>query len=269
MNRARLQRIRNFQSEDWYPALVIRPLTIGIMLIIADWRFLTPNRLTTIANVFKLVGAWLVLRPEHTILAVVMLQLGIVFDHLDGTMARYHRTFTKLGSYYDKVSDMITWAVIVMAVGWQAYRTSGDAKLIVFAAASVIALDLRGYIKWLYQAETERLRWLEAREDPAGAVAKHTAPIVIAPPPTRSARDWAIWFGKKVAVVFIFEEMDLWFWLGLALLIDRLDLLLWLMVISQCAGAAAMVVARAVWLARADRRIAELEAKPASGAALR
>jgi phosphatidylglycerophosphate synthase len=263
MNRERLQRIRNFQSDDWYPALVIRPITIAIMLVIADWRFLTPNRLTTIANLCKLVGAWLILQPEHWVLSVVMLQLGIIFDHLDGTMARYKRTFTKLGSYYDKVSDMITWALIVMVVGWQVYRTSGDAKYIVFAAASVIALNLRGYMKWLCQAETERIRWLEARKDPAGTVAKYTAPIVIKPPPERSARDWAIWFAKKLAVVFIFEEMDLWFWLGLAMLIDRLDLVLWLMMISQCAGAAAMVVVRAVWLSRADRRIRELESEAA------
>jgi phosphatidylglycerophosphate synthase len=260
MNRERLQRIRNFQSDDWYPALVIRPLTIAIMLVIADWRFLTPNRLTTIANVCKLVGAWLILEPEQWVLAVVMLQLGILFDHLDGTMARYRRTFTKLGSYYDKVSDMISWALIVMVVGWQAYRMTGDAKYIVLGAASVIALNLRGYMKWLTHAETERVRWLEARVDPAATVAKHTAPIVIKPPPVRTPRDWAIWFAKKLAVVFIFEEMDLWFWLGVALLIDRLDLLLWLMMISQCAGAAAMVVVRAVGMARADRRIRELEA---------
>lgn len=259
MNRERLQRIRNFQSEDWYPALVIRPLTIGIMLIVADWRFLTPNRVTTLANLSKLAGAWFVLDPSRWVLAVVLLQLGLLLDHLDGTIARYRRTFTKLGSYYDKVSDMITWAVIVMVVGWQAYRTSGDATFIVLAAASVIALQLRGYMKWLTHAETERIRWLEARPDPAAAVAKHTAPIVIKPPPARTARDWAIWFAKKLAVVFIFEEMDLWFWLGLALLIDRLDLLLWLMMLSQCAGAAAMVVVRAIGLARADRRIRELE----------
>jgi phosphatidylglycerophosphate synthase len=259
MNRERLQRIRNFQSDDWYPALVIRPLTIGIMLIVADWPLLTPNRVTTVANLCKLAGAWLILEPDHWVLAVVLLQLGLLFDHLDGTLARYRRTFTKLGSYYDKVSDMITWAVIVMAVGWQAYQPSGDAMYIMFAAASVIALNLRGYMKWLTQAETERVRWLEARKDPAGAVAKYTAPIVIKPPPVRSGRDWAIWFAKKVAVVFIFEEMDLWFWLGVALLIDRLDLLLWLLMITQCAGAAGMVVVRAVWLDRADRRIRELE----------
>src|SRR5512134_1839915 len=109
MNRERLQRIRNFQSEDWYPALVIRPLTIGIMLVIADWKFLTPNRVTTIANIFKLGAAWAILDRSLWIWAAVLLQLGLIFDHLDGTIARYRRAFTKLGSFYDKVSDMVTW----------------------------------------------------------------------------------------------------------------------------------------------------------------
>ena len=260
MNRERLQRIRNFQSEDWWPALVIRPLTIGVMLIVADWRFLTPNRVTTLANLAKLAGAWLILDPSRWVLAAVVLQLGLLLDHLDGTLARYRRAFTKLGSYYDKVSDMITWTVIIMVAGWQVYRTNGEAMYIVLGAASVIALNLRGYMKWLCHAETERVRWLEARNDPAGAVAKYTAPIVIKPPPVRTARDWMIWFAKKAGFVFMFEEMDLWFWLGLALLINRLDWALWLFAVTQCAGAAGMVVVRAVWMARADRRIRELEA---------
>jgi phosphatidylglycerophosphate synthase len=261
MNRERLQRIRNFQSEDWWPALVIRPISIAIMLVIADWQFLTPNRLTTLANVCKLGAAVLVLDPTHWIACVVLLQIGLIFDHLDGTMARYRRAFTKLGSYYDKVSDMFTWAVIMLAVGWQTYRSGGNALHIVLASASVIALNLRGYMKWLYQAETERVRWLEARQDPAAAVARHTGPIVVKAPPVRSVRDWAIWFAKKLAVVFIFEEADLWFWLSLGLLIDRLDLVVWLFMISQCAGAIGMAIARAIGMARTDRRIRELESE--------
>ena len=258
MNRERLQRIRNFQSLDWYPALVIRPLTIGIMLIIADWQVLTPNRLTTIANLVKLAGTVLILDRDHWVASVILLQLGILFDHLDGTMARYRRTFTKLGSYYDKVSDMITWCLIVMVLGWQAYVQSGKAMYIVFAASSVIALNLRGYMKWLGQAETERIRWFEAKRDPS-LLAKHTAPIVIKPPPERTPRDWAIWVGKRLLMVFAFEEMDLWFWLGLAMLIDRIDLVLWLMMLTQVPLMLVMVVVRAVWMNRADRQLRELE----------
>ena len=136
MDRARLNRIRNFQSDDWYPALFIRPLTIAIMLVVADWRVLTPNRLTTIANLCKVAAAALIVPSwaaavglggdAGTIAAVVLLQLGVVFDHLDGTMARYRRTFTTFGSFYDKASDIITWFAISEAIGWRAYVESGE-----------------------------------------------------------------------------------------------------------------------------------------------
>jgi phosphatidylglycerophosphate synthase len=260
MNRERLQRIRNFQSEDWYPALIIRPLTIGVMLIVADWRILTPNRVTTLANLAKLIGTWLILDPSHWVLAAIVLQVGLLLDHVDGTLARYRRTFTKLGSFYDKVSDLISWALLVMTVGWAQTKLTGEAKWLLFAAAAITALNCRSYMKWLAQAETERVRWLEARPDPAGTVAKRTAPIVIAPPPVRTRRDWAIWLLRKLGAVFVFEEMDLWFWLGLGLVIRRLDLVLWLFAITQVAGMLAMVVVRAVAMNRADERIRELEA---------
>ena len=131
MDQDRLRRIRNFQSEDWYPALIVRPLSIGIMLVIADWKFLTPNRLTTLANLAKLACCWLILCADSTaeiVWTVVALNLGLIFDHLDGTMARYRRTFSKLGSFYDKVSDIVSWFLIMTAVGWAAARASSQRR---------------------------------------------------------------------------------------------------------------------------------------------
>jgi phosphatidylglycerophosphate synthase len=263
MDQDRLRRIRNFQSDDWYAALFIRPLTILVMLVIADWRALTPNRLTTLANLAKLGCAGIIalrlpgdLAP--TIWAVALLQLGILFDHLDGTMARYRRTFTRFGSFYDKVSDLITWFLIALAVGWVAYRQTGEAYYIALAVASSFALDIRGYMKWLNVAESERLRWLEARDDPAAAVARRTAPIVVPPPPERSRRDWLIW-GLKMAPQFVrFEEMDLYFWVGLGLLIGRADWLVWLMFVSQIIGMVIMVIRRTREIIAVDRQMREL-----------
>jgi phosphatidylglycerophosphate synthase len=259
MDRERLQRIRNFQSTDWYPAIVIRPITILVMLLIADWKLLTPNRLTTIANLIKLGAAWLILDPDRWIWAVVLMQLGVLFDHLDGTIARYRRTFTKLGSFYDKVSDIVLWWLIMLAAGWQTYRMTGEAYYIMLAVASVAAMDVRAYMKWLMQVETERIRWLEAREDPAAAVARRTAPIVVKPPPVRTRRDWAIWFVKRFAAIWMFEEMDLWFWLGLALVLDRLPWGIWLLFVTQVFAGAALIVVRLIEIAGVDRRLRELE----------
>ncbi len=261
MDRERLQRIRNFQSQDFYPALVIRPLTIAVMLVIADWKFLTPNRLTTVANLCKLGGAWLILHPPAWVWAVVLLHLGLLFDHLDGTLARYRRTFTKIGSFYDKVSDMVTWGVIMAAAGWQVYEATGGGHFLLLATGSAIALNVCGYMKWLVHAETERVRWLEARRDPDRVIARQTAPIVIAPPPRRTRRDWWRWFWARLARVFVFDEMDLWLWLSLALVFDRLDWGLWLMFVTQVANLAVMFVKRLLQVMDADLRIRELEAE--------
>ena len=254
MDQGRLRRIRNFQSEDWYPALVIRPLTILIMLVIGDVKCLTPNRLTTLANLFKLAGAalivpawaaWVGLAPwPATVTAVVLLQLGILFDHLDGTMARYRRTFTTFGSYYDKASDLITWYPIVLAVGWRAYRESGDAVMIILVSASAGLLAMRGYLKWLSFAESQKLRWHEAAADPAGVLARYTAPPTISEPPDRTPGDWLRWFGKMSIRCVAFEEMDLFFWIGLGLLIDRLELLCWVLFLSQLPGFVLMTIVR-------------------------
>jgi phosphatidylglycerophosphate synthase len=194
------------------------------------------------------------------VLAAIVLQIGLFLDHVDGTLARYRRTFTKLGSFYDKVSDLISWALIVMTVGWQQTQMTDDPKWLVLAAAAITGLNCRSYMKWLAHAETERIRWLEARPDPVGTVAKRTAPIVIAPPPVRTGRDWTLWF-LKIGAVFVVEEMDLWFWLGLGLVIRRLDLVLWLFAITQVAGMVVMVIVRSVAMNRADKRIRELEAQ--------
>jgi phosphatidylglycerophosphate synthase len=259
MDRARLQRIRNFQSQDWYAALVVRPFTILVMLVIADWKFVTPNRVTTLANASKLGAAWCILDERLWVATIVLLQLGCLLDHLDGTIARYRGTFTKVGSFYDKVSDIVTWGVLMGAAGWRVYQDTGEPRYLVLGLASVVGMDVCGYTKWLSVAETERVRWLEARRDPAASVARYAAPIVIKPPPERTLRDWVKWFFLRLARVLVFDEMDLWFWMSLSLVIGHLDWCMWLLGISQVANMVVMTFRRAREMARADRRIAELE----------
>lgn len=260
MDRARLQRIRNFQSQEWYAALVIRPIAIVVMLVIADWRWLTPNRLTTLGNLCKLAAAALILDPARWGWAALLLQLGVLFDHLDGTVARYRRTFTRLGSFYDKASDLVTWTLIMLATGWQVTVSQGEPYYLVLATGSAMALAVTGYMKWLVQAETERVRWLEARTDPAAAIARQTAPITVAAPPVRTRAQWARWLGTMLSRVWRFEEVDLWFWLGLALLVDRLRWAVWALFVSQTLNLVVMTVIRTREVVRADRRIQELEA---------
>jgi len=239
----RLERIRNIQCDDWYGALVMRPLCIALMLAIADVRALTPNLITTVGNLFKLAGVVLILPDERdtTILAAIALQLGTLFDHLDGTMARYRGLSSTVGSYYDKASDVVTWLPIVMAIGWVAHARSGAGMMLVLPAVAAYALLVAGYIKWVLVAE-ER-----------GLSGPDLAPPQRTPPPQRSAGDWARWVVKTLAQVYRFDEIDLFFWVGLLLVLDELPALLWLLAVTQTARMVMMLGVRGAQAARIDR----------------
>jgi phosphatidylglycerophosphate synthase len=258
MDRERLRRIRNWQSQDWYPAVVLRPISILMMLVIADWKILTPNRLTTIANACK-VAACLLLIPAleakvagvlgwsalaSTIAIIVLLHLGAIFDHLDGTVARYRGTFTIFGSFYDKASDIVTWTAMSMALGWRAYVHTGEPLYLLLIDGSAFALAIRGYLKWAAHGEAEKLRWLRARADPAAAVERATQPPRISTPPERTPAQWVRWYLRSWSRIIQFEEMDLFFWVGLGLVLDRLDLLAWMLFVTQTAGMAVMFIYR-------------------------
>ncbi len=276
MDRERLRRIRNWQSQDWYPAIFLRPLSILIMLVIADWKVLTPNRLTTLANLSKL-GATALLVPsvEHRVaqalgisptasvaLIVVLLHLGAIFDHLDGTVARYRGTFTIFGSFYDKASDIVTWSAMSLALSWRAYVHTGDALTIILIDGSAFALAVRGYMKWVANSEAEKLRWLRAKADPTAAVTRATRPPQISTPPERTPAQWVTWFFRSWSKIVLFEEMDLFFWVSLGLVLDRLDLLAWLLFVSQGIGMAARVAYRNLETHKLDIEKRELT-KPA------
>ena len=64
--------------------------------------------------------------------AALLLQLGVIFDHLDGTVARYRRTFTRLGSFYDKASDLVREIPFAVRTSLLVF----DFKVVVLAAVA-------------------------------------------------------------------------------------------------------------------------------------
>jgi phosphatidylglycerophosphate synthase len=252
MNASRLQRIRNWQSSEFYSRLVMRPLSILVMLVIADWKFLTPNRVTTMATAAKLGGAaLLVMAPEsHGVLAAVILQLGLLLDHLDGTIARYQGSGSTFGAFYDKVSDAITWLVITTAIGYVAYQQTHDVWMPIAAIASGYALLVLGYMKWIVVAEQKKLEWLEARMQPA--LLRRMLPQEAHEPPSRTPRQWVGWFVSSILRAVMFEEVDLFFWIGVGLVVGRVDLLCWLLAITQGVQLVIMLVKRGLQARRLD-----------------
>ncbi|HVK86977.1 MAG TPA: CDP-alcohol phosphatidyltransferase family protein [Kofleriaceae bacterium] len=245
----RLRRIRNIQSAEFYSRLVMRPLSTLVLIFVADWKWLTPNLVTTFANVFKLAGAALIAfnHQDHGVLGAIVLQIGTLFDHIDGMLARYRGAGSVFGAFYDKASDAVTWLVISGALGWAAYKDTGDVWLPIGAVASAYMLLVIGYMKWIVAAASRRTPAPAAQE-----------------PPSRTPAQWAGWFVSSLARAAMFEEIDLFFWIGLGLVLDELPFTILLLVVSQAVQLVIMCIKRALQMRAIDAEAAAATARRAA-----
>lgn len=81
----------------------------------SDWFYnhgFTPNMITTIGNVFRIVVLWLIWNGRF-LLAAALWFISYYFDCLDGYVARKYKMTSKFGSLYDHVSDGVFGSSII------------------------------------------------------------------------------------------------------------------------------------------------------------
>jgi phosphatidylglycerophosphate synthase len=223
----RWMRLRNFQSRDFWAMVFARPLTILLLLPIADVRWITPNRITIVALLTKLAGiALLALVPAYAggVWAAVLVNLGLVADNMDGTLARYRRCGTFFGSYLDKVSDAGTLILLFWAMGYRTYLSSGEPLDMVLPAMGIGGGMVAAYCRWVAdRIETDiHLRKLASDGEMLQDWARRRLrPDAGQPPPERTLGDWIKWLGRAVLSILLFNEVDIFFWLALALVIRQ------------------------------------------------
>lgn len=224
--RERWMRLRNFQSNDFWAMVFARPLTILFLLPVADLAWVTPNLITWSSVVAKLAGLGvLVWIPDYWggVSGALLVNLGLVLDNMDGTLARYRGNSSYLGYYLDKTVDIICLAGLFVAIALRVYWVTADLldlllPLTAFAGASVAA-----YCKWVYSRVETDLQLIEHRkagtlEEFARARAEQN-PFI--PPPERSFADWIRFVGQAFWSIIYFNEVDIFFFLLLAMVLDQ------------------------------------------------
>lgn len=260
--RSRLDRLRNWQSNDFWAMVFARPLAILLLWPIADARWVTPNRLTHLSNLVLLAGVgaipgWV---PGGPWAAVALLNLSFVIDNMDGTLARYRDGGSSLGSYYDKVSDAWGFLLLFAAAGWQAFRETGDARLPLLAMAGAYGLLLTGYMKWVDVAEWQKAEHVRAllEQKPGQVLSTLVRPAAGPLPPRRTPIAWGAWLGKAIVSLAYMNEVDIYFWISVALAVGRLDLYCWWSALSQLALAVGLAIYRARRMHKLDRERPDL-----------
>ncbi|HNZ03883.1 MAG TPA: CDP-alcohol phosphatidyltransferase family protein [Myxococcota bacterium] len=207
---------------DFWGIVYGRPTAFLLLLLVGDIRWLTPNILTHMSNLFLVAGSLAILLDSMPafIAAAIMLNISLTFDCADGQMARYRKNGSTLGSYYDKASDYFGMMLMYCTMSWVVFQRTEHAWYFLLAICALGCNMMTGYTKWLVVAHGHK-------PQPASASM-----------PVKGLK----LVGRVALKIFEFREPDIFLWFAIALLIDRPELALILMGISQpIAGIAATI----------------------------
>ncbi len=247
LDKERLAKLRQKQESAFTPVFLHRPMAILLLIPIADWKFVTPNGLTTANILMRLVAAFLLwpvqlggLAPSLALTwtAVILWHLGGALDAADGALARYRGQGSAFGRFYDKVSDRLVTLVMMLAIVSRAFYATDELIYVLLGMAYVAVMSATSVAKWIELGmEAER------------ATAKAADPQEVEAP-ERSFGDWLIYLGKKFPNLLFVTEMDLPLWGSVAVLLGWEH---WLLVYLACTSVPYGLVAiarraRRVWL---------------------
>lgn len=158
--RARLQ--ETFKPrEEWWSRVFATPVANIILLGIADWRFMTPNRLTMLSLGLAILTCALIVSgdPDTLIVAGAMLQVAYIIDCMDGQLARYRNVASVVGSFLDKWSDFVKFPCIILALSVEASYVDQTIMPVVLGVICVFLIGYLPYLKLFVATEFEIPPW--------------------------------------------------------------------------------------------------------------
>ena len=220
------------KDDEWWSSFVTSPLAIAVNYVVVDIKWLTPNLITLFSFITAIISVLFIITggTVNFIIAAVLIHLSHVLDCMDGQMARYRKTSSPSGSYFDKLTDQIQVIIWFGSIGYAAYSQSQSVLPVFLAFTGVAFYSLRGYVKYV-AIHTEMSRdsgYLEKLSKKVSDVKKEeTAGLgfgVLA-----NLR----WFVREQRKIFSFDEGVFIFMLSFALILDELTPMLWVFAISQ------------------------------------
>ena len=215
----RYLRLKNRKAKDWWTTTFGDPLSWLILSLIGDWKFITPDRITILSFFCKIGPAAMILfkgRPV-VIAAAIILQVGQILDSMDGNLARYRGITSLQGSFIDKILDGTGFLFLCSSLSWHIYQNGGAAYYLIMGPLTAGLYLSICYMYWVTAfAELQK----------SGDVKKTRVEKNV-----KSISDIPLWkyIIKGQKKILKFNQADFYFWIGLGLIINHPEIVLWIL----------------------------------------
>ena len=221
MFKKRYQLLKSRSAKDWWTATFGDPVSWMVLAIIADWKFITPNLLTTLTFILKIFASILIAFGDRsmTIYGAIFLQLGVLFDHMDGNLARYRNDTTLKGGFMDRILDGTSILIIFCALSWHLYIKGEPSYYLLMGPTAASFYLIICYIYWSYAYYEIKISGYSKAVHPGAKNLKNN----------NISTFTYIKTGQKK--IFNFNHIDYYFWISFAIILDFTKWMLWFLFI--------------------------------------
>jgi phosphatidylglycerophosphate synthase len=106
--------------RSWWPSIGVLPLANRLVVLACNYTELTPNQITAISSVFRLLSVFFFLGGSRwgLVAGAICYYLAYVIDCVDGPVARLKGKTSVFGRYFDHLSDLIGDMLILAALAF-------------------------------------------------------------------------------------------------------------------------------------------------------
>lgn len=211
------------------------PLASKLVPFTMPFPFITPNAISIAAFIIFIWGSLSLFLnyPFHLIVSVIFLPLAFLLDDLDGQVARAKNMRSDLGNYFDKTFDVLKIYVVTASLSYAVYLQTQNILYIFLGFTACFFFNFRYYMKLetvLHQVELDP-EYLDKSSKVMNDIEEETY--------TRHKKlEKTLWgrvlvFWEMNRTFFFVDEAEFAVFTAFFALINRLDMCLWVLSVSQ------------------------------------
>jgi phosphatidylglycerophosphate synthase len=217
----RYQAMKNRQANDWWTITFGDPVSWVVLGVIGDIKWITPIGITWLSFFSKIVPVCLMITNDRALIitAAILLQIGQVLDSMDGNLARYRNQTTLRGGFLDRILDGTGFIFVMAGVSWLTYQNGDEPYYLLLGPMTSAFYLVICYVYWTTAYQEQKYIGKTNKINPGGNV--------------RSIDHISTWkyilIGQKK--LFSIHQADFYFWVGLGLILEISEFIIWLLFI--------------------------------------
>ena len=206
-----------------------------ILPFVSKINWITPNIVTLFSFSLYVLGCLFIFidTPNHLYYTAILLPLAYIGDCLDGQLARNKKLSSDIGNYLDKVVDVLKIYIITISLSYGAYLNTQNVIYIFLGFTACFFFNFRYYIKLetIFSQFNHDPKYLiksaERRQELYQKMDKEYETLST----TFLGKIKLFWLKNRS--IFWVDEAEFVIFVSISVLFNKIELVLWVLAISQ------------------------------------